>query len=85
MLLEWIGFIALIFGGIIFVLAGVAFNVLSYGFSGKYVYTVWFESEEAFTTWLRHIFVTLLPHRKIFSLEASQLLTKSGFDDTMSQ
>ena len=36
MLLEWIGFIALIFGGIIFVLAGVAFNVLSYGFSGKY-------------------------------------------------
>ena len=45
MLLEWIGFIALIFGGIIFVLAGVAFNVLSYGFSGKYVYTIWFESE----------------------------------------
>ena len=37
MLLEWIGFIALIFGGIIFVLAGVAFNVISYGFSGKYV------------------------------------------------
>jgi hypothetical protein len=34
-LLEWIGFIALIFGGIIFVLAGVAF-MLSYRFSGKY-------------------------------------------------
>lgn len=36
MLLEWIWSIALIFGGIIFVLAGVAFNVLSYRFSGKY-------------------------------------------------
>ena len=33
---EWIWFITLILGGIIFVLAGVAFNVIAYVFSGKY-------------------------------------------------
>ena len=35
------------------------------------------------TTWSCHIFATLLPRRKIFSLEAPQLLTKSDFDDIM--